>query len=244
MRTIASRAEIHKRIKGAPHWRVTIRPSLFDAQLIPSLPDCWKIVEPCAVSLRGWDYPHVDRSARANVEEGIASWCDFMDHHEYWRFFQSGQFAHVFSFREDGRKDAMPTALSKTVVEVPMGEEPSGCLDVVETLFRLTEIYEFASRLSQKMSLQGSISISVELLQVKSRILTVLDFRRAWWGYYPSEEDNLKHTKEVPVAELIGNSPELALDAAIWVFHRFQWNDPNRTVLQNDQQKLLTRTLR
>jgi hypothetical protein len=156
---------------------------------------------------------------------------------------------------DPGKPEFLPTAIAITKQRhesngkdspqaqcLPTG--PLRSLDVIETLFRLTEIYEFASRLSQKMSLQGSISISVELLQVKSRILTALEFHRAWWGYYPSAEDNLRHIKEVPVAELIGDSAQLALDAAIWVFHRFQWNDPNQTVLQNDQQKLLTRTLR
>jgi hypothetical protein len=81
-------------------------------------------------------------------------------------------------------------------------------------------------------------------VQVKSRILTVLDPRRGWWGYYPSVEDTLPHTKEVPAAELIGNSAQLALEATLWFFHRFQWNDPSLAVLQNDQQKLLTRNLR
>jgi len=241
---IRSAAEICKRIKQSPHWRITIRPTVFDAYLIPALPDCWKTIEPCAVSLRGWDYPHIDRSDRANGKDWIASWCDFMDHHEYWQFFQSGQFAHLFSFREDARPNALQTALSKPLVEIPTGQEPTGCIDIIETLFRLTEIYEFTSRLSQKMALEGSILIRVELAQVKSRILTVLDFRREWWGYYPSVEDNLIHTTEIPVAELIGNSAQLALDATLWFFHRFQWNDPNRTVLQNDQQKLLTRNLR
>jgi hypothetical protein len=238
-----SAAEIRERIKQSPHWRITIRPAVFNAQLIPALPDCWKMIESSAVSLRGWDYPHVDRSDRANRKDWIASWCEFMDHREYWQFFQSGQFAHLFSFRED-RRNALPTALSQQLVEIPTGEEPTGCMDIIETLFRITEIYEFASRLSQKMALEGSISISVELVQVKSRILTVLDPRRAWWGYYPSVEENLTHTEEIGVAELIGNSAQLALDGALWFFHRFQWNDPSLAVLQSDQQKLLTRSLR
>jgi hypothetical protein len=136
---------------------------VFDAQLIPALPDCWKMIEPSVVSLRGWDYPHVDRSDRANGKDWIASWCDFMDHREYWQFFQSGQFAHLFSFREDAQqRNALQTALSQPHVEVPTGEKPTGCMDIIETLFKLTEIYEFASRLSQKMALEGSISISVE----------------------------------------------------------------------------------
>lgn len=244
MSSIASAEQIRAEVKQSSHWRVIVRPRMFDAQLIPELPDCWKIIEPTAVSLRGWDFPHIDRTNRANGNDWIASWCDFMGHREYWQFFQSGQFVHLSSFREDAWPNALQTALGKTLEKPPIGEEPTGCVDVVEALFRLTEVHEFAARLCQRMALEGEAEITVVWEQVKSRILTALEFSRAWWGYYPSAEDRLEYRRVLPVASIVGNSAGLALDAALWFFHRFQWNDPNRTVLQNDQQKLLTRNLR
>jgi len=93
------------------------------------------------------------------------------------------------------------------------------------------------------MALEGNAKITVVWEQVKFRILTALDLSRAWWGYYPSAEERLEYSRELSVTSIVGNSAGLALDAALWFFHRFQWNDPNRTVLQNDQQKLLTRNL-
>jgi hypothetical protein len=105
-------------------------------------------------------------------------------------------------------------------------------------LFRITEIYEFASRLVQKTALAGSVSISIELIDVGSRILTALDFSPAWWGYYPAMATSLAHTVDVQIDRLNGGAAELAVEEAAWFFHGFKWNDPNRAVLQNDQQKL------
>jgi len=238
-----SAENIRERLKASSHWKVVIRPTVFDPELIRELPDCWRIIEPCAVSLRGWDYPHVDRSDRGNGKDWIESWCDFMDIQEYWRFYQSGQFVHLFSFREDRWPNAMQNAVRRALVKVPIGQEPTGCMDVTEAVFRLTEIYEFASRLTQKLVLDQPVSITVELAKVRSRILTALDFNKAWWGYYPSTEQVLTHPRDVSVSELIGGSAQLAIDTAIWFFHRFQWNDPNRAVLQSDQQKLLAHKL-
>jgi hypothetical protein len=47
---------------------------------------------------------------------------------EFWRLYQSGQFFHRFSFREDW----------------PDYEESNKKLDILNTLFRLTEIFRFA----------------------------------------------------------------------------------------------------
>jgi hypothetical protein len=241
---VPSPEELLERIKQSAHWRVTIRPSTFERLRVPDLPDCWRIIESSAVALRGWDYPHVDRLDRANGTDWIESWCEFRGHQEYWRFYQSGQFVHLLSLREDAIPNSLERAIEKVMTEIPPEKTPSGCLDVVEVLFTLTEIYEFCSRLAQKMALQGSVIVTVELVNVKSRILTALEFSRAWWGYYPSAVERLPYSNIIPVERLIADSAQLALDAAIWFFHRFQWNDPNRTVLQNDQRNLLTRNLR
>ncbi len=243
MPSIPEPSDILSLVKASPHWRVRIVPSIFEPTRIPDPPACWKIMESCAVSLRGWDYPHVDRTDRQNGYEWVASWCDFMGHREYWRLFQSGQFVHLFSFWEDDDPNNLRRALQKALV-VPTGAQPTGCVDVIGMLYRFTEIYEFASRCAQKMALAGTVSISVELVNVKSRILTALEFSRGWCGYYPAMETNLLHVNDVPAERLAGSAPELAIDETIWFFHRFQWNDPNPGVLQNDQSKLLSRNLR
>ena len=85
-----------------PHWRVNLRPSEYLPELIPTLSQCFEIIQQTKVHLRGWDYPHLStrNTERASGSNWIASWTPFMNHNEYWRFYQSGQFLHLFSVRE------------------------------------------------------------------------------------------------------------------------------------------------
>src|ERR671931_2326189 len=85
-----------------PHWRVNIRPVIYQEELIPSLAKCFETVEQTKVRLRGWDYPHLStkNNQRCQGVNWAGSWSNFMGHNEYWRFYQSGQFIHLFSIRE------------------------------------------------------------------------------------------------------------------------------------------------
>ena len=84
------------------HWRVNFRPGEYQPELIPTLSQCFEIMQQTKVRLRGWDYPHLSSRAaeRATGLNWIASWALFMGHNEYWRFYQSGQFLHLFSVTE------------------------------------------------------------------------------------------------------------------------------------------------
>jgi hypothetical protein len=185
----------------------------------------------------------MDRTRRVNGSDWIASWCDFMDVREYWRFFQSGQLLHLSSFREDRDPAKLKAAIGKILGSEQPQAPPSGCVDVTELLFRITEIYEFSARLFQRIGTVGSISVAIDLRGVKSRILTSLPFERAWWQYCPSVEDNLRYSEDFAIDRLIGSSSQLALDATVWFCQRFQWNDPNVRQLRVDQQRLLSRSL-
>ena len=70
---------------------------IFNESRISTLPECWRIIESCSVSLRGWNYPHVDREGKVNGNDWISSWCEFNGFGEYWRFYQSAQLLHLNS---------------------------------------------------------------------------------------------------------------------------------------------------
>ena len=90
-----------------PHWRVNFRPNDYKEDLIPTLSKCFDTIEKNKLSLRGWDYPHLSRrdTEREQGNNWVASWSAFMGHYEYWRFYQSGQFIHLFSVRESTEGD-------------------------------------------------------------------------------------------------------------------------------------------
>src|SRR5438477_12026082 len=85
-----------------PHWRVNMRPLPFEPERIPSLSAGFELIQSTKLSLRGWDYPHLSHKPhqRGTGKSWIAAWSDFMNHVEYWRFYQSGQFLHLAAVRE------------------------------------------------------------------------------------------------------------------------------------------------
>src|SRR5438034_7832370 len=126
-------SDIIDSVKARPHWRVTIRPTIFNESRISTLPECWRIIESCSVSLRGWNYPHVDREGRTNGNDWISSWCEFNGYLEYWRFYQSGQFLHLKSFWEDSEKVDLAGALQRKRPWTPTSSvPPTGLVDITE----------------------------------------------------------------------------------------------------------------
>lgn len=232
---------LRAKIKEDPHWRVVIRPGAFVEERIETLSECWRLIESSRVSLRGWYYPHVDSRHRQNGKDWIESWCEFGLHREYWRFFQSGQFLHLFSFREDKDRSEAEERASFGTRETPSGFSPSGYLEVVWALWTLTEIFEFAARLAQKEVFGESVSVEIQMVNVKDRILFTWDPGHASSRFDAAGEHTLDKEWSLTTEQLLSESSELALDAAEWFFERFQWMDPPRQLLADDQRRLLER---
>ncbi len=231
---------LRARIKEAPHWRVLIRPGTFAEERIGTLNECWRIIESSRVSLRGWDYPHLDYRHRQNGKDWIESWDDYRSHREYWRFYQSGQFLHLFSFAEDRYREKAE-AKAKSDAPALHNFSPSGYLDAISSLWTITEVFEFAARLAQKANFGDSISITLQMVEVKDRVLFVSDPARDFSRPYVAREQTLSKEWSLGVGQLLSGSSDLALDAAEWFFERFQWMDPPRQVLADIQRRLLER---
>ncbi len=231
---------LRDKIKESPHWRVVIRPGAFIEERIKTLADCWRVIESCRVSLRGWDYPHIRPEHRNNRDDWIESWDEYGSHREYWRFYQSGQFLNLFAFKEDQFRDK---AEEKAKADVPTlnNFSPSGYLNVVPTLWTITEIFEFAARLTQQADFSDSVSISIQMVGTKDRALYISDPGRDLSRPYIASEPTLSKEWTVTTQELLGGASDLSLVAAEWFFERFQWTDLPLQVLANDQRRLLER---
>ncbi len=220
-------------IKSRGYWKVIIRPSVFDEKRISTLSECTRIIEESKVSLRGWDYPHYDREGRSNGLDWVESLTDSGAHKEMFRFFQSGQFIHLFSVREDWIMD------DPWYGEKYRDVKPGSILGFINALYSGTEIFEFASRLVEKNILGGEIYIKVELCNNKGRKLTSFSFDRDLMGGLVSSLDVIPYEQIVSAKGLLGRSSELSLSYILWLFERFQWNNPHRDVLKEDQKKFL-----
>jgi hypothetical protein len=220
-------------IHEAGYWRVLIHPTTFEPQRIPELADCWRIVEKSRVSQRGWDYPYVDRADQAFGNDWVQCGVAFANFIEVWRFYQSAQFVHHFAVTED-REDSS----SLNGVRGPSRIiQTARTLSFVNVVYTMTEILEFARRLAHHNNLLApAASIQVELHGMSGRVLTAPYYRHLS-SRYASDANTICWQQSVPVAELIATAPVLAVDASVHVLERFNWIDPPRRALQEEQQR-------
>jgi len=237
--------ELIDKIKKTGYWRVAIRPTMFKKTRILRLEDCKTIIESCRVSLRGWDYPHFGtEEIKISGNDSIESHCDWIKggHFEYWRFYQSSQFVHYFSMREDYR---MNEEQMRKVQDFNTTKS-SKFLSILSTLYSINEIFLFAQRLAAKNVLGDDIDISIELGNSQGRELFFWDsfsrfLNRNYICTFRDENPTVKNI--VPKEELIARYDKIALDACIAMFVKFNWAEPPRQVLEEDQRKFLQRQL-
>ncbi len=229
-----------------PHWRVNMRPLPYEPERIPSLSACFDLIQATKLSLRGWDYPHLSQkpNQRGTGNRWIAAWSDFMNHIEYWRIYQSAQFLHLSAVREavqpQWRAQLRHAAESHGSYRTDVDwDKVPGYFSLLNFLYTVTEIFEFAARLAQRGVYPGELAVTVELKNVKGFVLTP-DLDRAWSGVCAASEADIGRTWQQESRELVSGSAEAAMQASVWFFERLGWLDPAVQVLQRDQEKFLT----
>lgn len=236
--------ELVDKIKQKGYWKVIIRPTIFKKNSISTIEDCKKIIESCVVSLRGWNYPHINKEGiKVSGNDSIESHCDWESagHLEYWRFYQSGQFVHYFSMREDYRIG------EKKLREIQRNNntESTSFLSILSTLYSVTEIFEFSQCLASKDVLGESVEIVVELGDVGGRELFFWDPMRSLIMNYicTFREENILLKRVASKEQLISSSDKIALDTCMEIFRKFNWPQVPEKVFQEDQKKFLEKRL-
>jgi hypothetical protein len=221
-------------IRSRGYWHVQLRPTTFEKQRVPAIVDLEHAVRRARVELRGWDYPHVSQrdgiARHGDYIQGVVSW---QTHHEVWRLFQSGQFVHVFAMREDW------------LVDYPQYDhlQPGQLLEVTDTLWTLTEVFLFCSRLVEALGLTGDLVLLYGLIGLEGRQLQTLDVRRVPLMESRKAAADLHEFGDaltVPAETLIGAAADLAVEQALQLYARFHWQ-PDRPSVVEEQRKLLER---
>jgi hypothetical protein len=217
--------------------------------MIPSLQKCIEIIEQTKLSIRGWDYPHLSRreSEHAFGSHWIASWSDFAGHNEYWRFYQSGQFIHLFSVEEAANADWQEQLRATAKGHLGWGDQAKrdwdaipGFFSVLNFLFTVTEIFEFAARLCEKSIYRSRLKLVIEVKHIKGFVL-VHEWGRAWPNYYAASEESLGREWILSPEDLLSESRKHSLAATRWFFERFGWLSASDQVLRTDQENFLNR---
>jgi len=116
-------------------------------------------------------------------------------------------------------------------------------LDFINTLYTFTEILEFAARLASRNVLHPGADITVTLHGTEGRRIISWDPRRRMFDFYIAADPEISFAKEVGADSLLGEAGDIALDATEYVFERFNSSDVPRTLLAEEQSKLLERRL-
>lgn len=237
--------ELIKKVKQKGFWRINIKPTEFIEQRLSTIEDCVDTINTCKVVLRGWDYPHIDKTGvNVSGNDSIESSCDWEEggHFEYWRLYQSGQFVHYFSMREDYVIDE--EQLKK--IQFNYHTSAKKFLSIISTLFSITEIFEFAQRLMEKGVMGDEVEIVIELGDIEGRQLFFWDsFSRHLSQNYicAFRDENIIVKRVVKKEELLSGGKEMALDACMEVFKKFGWLKVLKQAFVEDQKKFLERRL-
>lgn len=223
-----------EKIKSRGYWRINFQPLVF-AQNIGSINKCREIVEKNAVHLRGWDYPHVpnrnDKDTGMDLCDGYCQgWVDWRNHKEFWRMYLSGQFLHYLGLREDWLdEDSSQSSLAEEI-------KPMSSLNVITTVYQMTEIFLLLERLTGDGLYNESISVSISLINTQDRKLWISDFSRGDFVYpRVTGAERIEYSKRYEVTEALTNIKQLAIEAVLYFFDRFGWDNPPLDALKKDQ---------
>lgn len=216
--------ELDGRIKQRGYWRVVIRPNQYRKERLTPLRRCQEVVEKAAVSLRGRSYPyHVDQRVDSGLDF-VESLIDGTVSLEHWRMYQSGQFTNLLSLRED----TWPLV------------EPMKRLEILNTLYSLTEFYEFISRLGEQGLFPKGLALEIGLHNVRDRILFSQERSVSLMHEYVCRVNDLSIKGKIVERDILGKAHEHAVEHTLWIFERFGWTGEQLSkMLQGEQEKFL-----
>jgi hypothetical protein len=229
-------------IKKEPHWRVNIRPVVYNNTHFKGPPDAINAVKNAKVQFRGWSYPYVNEKVKeVRTDQYVASgimWESY-GYLEYWRLYYSGQFINLFGIRERLSEDWHNKLLKEAKQNIlafraDKNVTPVGFIDVTNMLYNFTEIFEFASRLYKE-----DVEICIELHNIKGFCL-MAEFPRVWWGHYVATNDIIRISPEaISKKNLLEKSADIAIESIVQCFGYFGWDNPPVEILKSDQAKFL-----
>jgi len=219
--------QIIRKIKKSNHWRILIRPTIFEETRVSNRNTCLEIIENNRILLRGLDFPHFDRNKIKKFKEGIHCGIDFHNiFHiiEYWKFWQSGQFILLKTFDEEFIDDY----------------NIKNFLSITRTIYQITEVFEFSRRLILQDILIPSLEISITLSGVQDRTLIYED-NRILIHEYKCDYGKIIHNKEYNSRDFLVNTHDYSLDFIIYIFKQFYWDSVSMSIIKEIQRNFLNK---
>lgn len=218
------------KVRSRGYWRFVIRPQTFREDRISDFALLYDLIQKNSVKLGGWEVPALNpRIEAAHGQDWVGQELDWSQYVELWRLYQSGQFVHYSGILSDWLDQA---AWAKVSEDWKAGT----ALHVPEVLFRLTGFFELAARLALSDAGDDAMHVEITASKLQRRALTedVGTFsgfsrvRTTRMAEFPRRFDLARDA-------LISRPRELALEVALELFKRFDWN-PSLELLQKHQE--------
>jgi hypothetical protein len=227
------------RIRSRGYWRINFQPKLL-VETKSSLSECRDIVERNAVSLRGWQYPYVpvkqdDRQGSLPSGEFFEAWIDWWNHIEYWRSYRSRQFLHYIALREDWFAESdWDKELAKEIL-------PGRAIGTARTIWQITEIFEFLSRLGRNDVYPSGVIVSLTLENTEGRQLWVDDPQRMpFLDEKKTGAARIEIKRELLPSEFSVQGAEIARSVIVELFDHFGWTGISQENIRTQQEQLLS----
>jgi hypothetical protein len=224
-------------IKSRGYWEIEIVPYVYKPDRI-EFNEILPLVEKSQVHKWGRYYPRIAHKGDwigesfndNNYYESLVD--DGGQHKEMWRMYQSGQFIHYLALREDW---GYPNASAE------MTENSRKLQEIVLTLFTVTEIFLFVSRLASNNLFEDSINIIIKLHDAYDRALFFSNLERELHrNYVCNIREPITIKSNISVNDILSNNERIAMDTVIRIFRLFNWRSNQiADILRNDQEKIL-----
>ncbi|MBE0433328.1 hypothetical protein IBX73_07675 [candidate division WOR-3 bacterium] len=224
------------KIKTKGYWRILFRPLTSEIK-IGQLERCKQIVEQNGVKLRGWDYPHFPRRKDESSDllpgdNYYVGYDDWMQFKELWRMYQSGQFIHYKALSEDWYEEGIKHEYAEY-------NNKYRILKITETIYFITEVFEFLSRLTKQGIYKDGVDLSIKLMHTEGRILYAEHgIGMRYLEHYKTAAPEISFERRYSEKQVAEDAPRLARDVLLHIFERFGWK-PSADMIKEYQMRLL-----
>jgi hypothetical protein len=227
-------AELLPFIRTRGHWEVVIRPAKFVQHRLERL-ELFELVAKASIDIRGWDLPHIDRHEQPHIDaEWTGQTVDWEHMRQLWRVYRSGQFVWISGIPHEWRDRS-------GVWRAQRDWEPNTVLGVSDTIGTLTEVFEFAARLSQTKVGDDAMVISIGLKRMENRLLVTDSWNRApMRGGYRASVPEIRIERSTSRGELVARGRAMGIECAEEVFSFFGWK-PAAQIVSDVQREVLER---
>lgn len=216
----ADRFAVDALVDSKAYWYVEILPQVYEEERVATIKRLKEIRQESIVSLRGWDFPHIDRENDQVFEHGIQSVTHWNRYHEFHRLYRSGLFIWRRQLTED------------------FSEQYAGSISYVSSIYSLTEYFVFASRYATLIADSGNFIIHLGVTGLKDHALRMDS--DAFHDDYSTGAERFDRSYDVSLEELRSSHLDLAADAARRLFDLYG-RDIKLEVIKDWQEKFIKR---